>query len=58
MDFEGGFPRNREGHEYLFVVVERFSKMCILIPCKNINKGKKVGNIFFEKIWVHFWTPK
>jgi hypothetical protein len=35
MDFVGGFPTTRKGHDYLFVVVDRFNKMCILMPCKK-----------------------
>ena len=35
MDFVGGLPFSKRGHDYLYVVVDRFSNMCILIPCKN-----------------------
>jgi len=35
MDFIGGLPMSRRGHDYLYVVVDRFSKMCILVPCKK-----------------------
>ena len=35
MDFVGGLPLSRKGHNYLYVVVDRFSKMCILMPCKK-----------------------
>ena len=34
MDFVGGLPLSKRGHDYLYVVVDRFNKMCILIPCK------------------------
>ena len=33
MDFIGGLPKSRKGHDYLYVVADRFNKMCILIPC-------------------------
>jgi hypothetical protein len=40
MDFLGGLPINRKGNDCLFMVVERFNKMCIMFPCKNtINVG-------------------
>jgi hypothetical protein len=32
MDFVGGLPMSRKGHDYLYVVVDRFRKMCILMP--------------------------
>ena len=35
MDFMGVLPMTKKGHDYLFIVVERFSKMCILIPYKK-----------------------
>jgi hypothetical protein len=58
MDFMGGFPRTRKGHDYLFVVVDRFSKMCILMPCKKTIKGQDATIMFFEKVWVHFGIPR
>jgi len=35
MDFVGGLPKSRKGHDYLYVIVGKFSKMCILIPCNK-----------------------
>jgi len=35
MDFVGGLPKSRKVHDYLYVIVDRFSKMCILIPCNK-----------------------
>ena len=35
MDFVWGLPKSRKGHDYLYVIVDRFSKMCILIPCNK-----------------------
>ena len=35
MDFVGGFPLSRKGHYYLYVMVDRFSNMYILLPCKK-----------------------
>jgi hypothetical protein len=40
------------GHDYLYVVVDRFNKMCILIPCK-----KQISFFFFQYVWVHFGLP-
>jgi hypothetical protein len=54
----GGLPTTRKGHDYLFVVVERFGKMCILMPCKNTINGKEATNKFFEHVWVHFGIPR
>jgi hypothetical protein len=35
MDFVGGLSMFRIGHIYLYAIMDRFSKMCILIPCKK-----------------------
>jgi hypothetical protein len=58
MDFVGGLPTTREGRGYLFVVVDRFNKMCILMPCKNTIIGQDATNKFFEHVWVHFRLPR
>jgi hypothetical protein len=39
MNFVGGLPTTRKGHVYIFVVVDRFINLCILMPCKNTIKG-------------------
>ena len=58
LDFVGGFPITRKGHDYIFVVVDRFNNMCIIILCKNTIKGQEATNMFFEQVWVHFGVPR
>jgi hypothetical protein len=50
MDFVGGLPITMKGHAYIFVVVDMFNKMCILMPCKKTIKGQETTNKFFEKV--------
>jgi hydrogenase maturation factor len=57
MDFVGGLPMSKRGHNYFYVVVNRFSKMCILMPCKKKIIAEKNDNIFFQYVWVHFGLP-
>jgi hypothetical protein len=57
MDFVGGLPMSKMGHDYLYVVVDRFSKMCILMPCKKHVIAEKTANLFFHYVWVHFGLP-
>ena len=35
MDFVGVLPLSRKSHDYLYVVIDRFSNMCILMSCKK-----------------------
>ena len=58
MDFVGGMPRNRKGHDYLFLAIYRFSKMCILMACTNTIKGQEATNMLFENVSVHFGIPR
>jgi hypothetical protein len=58
MDFVGGLPTTRKGRDYLFVVVDKFNKMCIFMPCKKTIKGQETTNMFFEQVWIHFGIPK
>jgi len=57
MDFVGGLPMLKRGHDYLYVVVDRFSNMCILMPCKKHIIVEKTANLFFQYVWVHFGLP-
>jgi hypothetical protein len=57
MDFVGGLPMSKRDHDYLYVVVDRFSKMCILMPCKKKIIAEKTASIFVQYVWVHFGLP-
>jgi len=57
MEFLVGLPMTKKGHDYLFFDVDRFSKICILIPCKKTIIGKHAANLFFSHVWVHFGLP-
>ena len=57
MDIVGGLPKSRKGHDYLYVVVDRFSKMCILIPCNKQITAEQTAKLLFQHVWVHFGLP-
>jgi hypothetical protein len=58
MDFVGVFSMSRKVHDYLYVIVERFNKMFILIPCKKHVTTKQKTHFFFANVWVHFLFPR
>jgi len=47
MDFVGGLPKSTKDHYYLYVVVDRFNKMCILIPCNKQVTAEKQQSCSF-----------
>ncbi|KAI5335209.1 hypothetical protein L3X38_025342 [Prunus dulcis] len=57
MDFLGRLPKTKFGNDYLFVVVDRFSKLMILIPCKKTVTGEGATKLFFQHVWKHFGLP-
>jgi hypothetical protein len=58
IDFVGGSPMSKKNHDYLYVVIDRFSKMCIMMPCKKHITVEETTQMFFQHVWVHFGFPK
>jgi len=58
MEFLGELLTMWKEHDYLFVVVDTFNKMCILMPCKNTIKGWEATNLLFKQVWVYFGIPR
>ena len=58
MDYMSGLPSTKHGNDCVFMVVDRFSKMAIMVACnKNITVEATV-KLFFERVWVHFGIPQ
>ena len=54
MDYMSCLPSTKHGNDCVFVVVDKFSKMAIMVAYKNNIIVKATAKLFFEQVWVHF----
>ena len=57
MDYMYGLQSTKNDNDCVFVVVDQFSKMAILIACKKSIIAADTAKIFFKWVWVHFGIP-
>jgi hypothetical protein len=58
MDYMSGLPSTKHGNDCVFVVVDQFSKMSIMMDCKKNITAEATAKLFFERVWVHFGIPQ
>ena len=58
IDFVGPLPPSVSGNDCIMVIVDRFSKMVLLAPCKLTINGKQAGMLALNMLLPHAAVPK
>jgi len=58
MDYMSGLPSNKHENDCVFMVVDRFSEITIMVACKKSITAETNTRLFFERVWVHFGIPQ
>nr|AAM01108.1 Putative Sorghum bicolor 22 kDa kafirin cluster [Oryza sativa Japonica Group] len=58
MDFITGLPRTSSGHDSIWVVVDRLTKVAHFIPMHTTYSGKKLAELYLARIMCLHGVPK
>jgi hypothetical protein len=58
IDYISGLSSTKRGNDYVFVVVDIFYKMGILVTYKKSITTEATAKLFVEQVWVHFGIPQ
>ena len=58
MDFISGIPRTSQGHDMIWVIVDRFSKQSHFIACHKTLKSMEAARLFIQHIFRLHGMPQ
>lgn len=58
MDFLTGIPTTKKGFDMIFIIVDRLSKRCKLIPCTKNLTGEGAAELFISHYFCNFGIPQ
>ena len=58
MDFITGLPRSDRGHDSIWVIVDRLSKVAHFIPVRTTYYGQKLAELYITRIVSLHGVPK
>jgi hypothetical protein len=50
MDFVVGFPKTQKGHDSIWVIVDRLTKVAHCLPVRTTYGGQKLAKLYIENI--------
>jgi hypothetical protein len=58
MDFITGLPRSNRGHDSIWVIVDRLTKVAHFLPIKTTDRGQNLAELYIRRIVSLHGVPK